>query len=311
MNWKPISQFTLTPELGLATSLWNVDGEKHHTMRPTAGLYANANVTKKLSLGGSLSLYTEAPSASSSSNVLVKSTELLWTKGNPDLKNYLSWNTYFGASYLALDWLDLSFRVNYNRIKDDFLTVYTAAPADKGGLIQSELNATPLNIYGSYINFDFNVLNRDLKFSLCPNWYYFQSNKQKENNINYFSLNGSLSYTMKNCDFSIDYEGPSKSLDMGGMEKNWYHSICNFSFTYGNGDWHLLVKVEDIFNKKGKTKYAYTSQNYSSYRETRKWGRCFVVSLTCTFGYGKKVDRSIDISGTSNTKTSIIGKESK
>lgn len=311
MNWKPVHQFTLTPELGLFSSSWNIGGERHHTIRPTAGLYANANLTKKLSLSGRLSLYTEAPSASSSSNVLVKSTELLWTKGNPDLKNCLSWNTSFGVSYLALNWLDLSFRANYNRIKDDFLTVYTVAPADRGGLIKSERNAQPFNIYGSYIIFDFNFLDRDLKLSLCPNWYHFQANEQKENKFNYFSLDGSLSYTLKKCDFSVDYEGPSKSLNMGGMEKASYHSIWNFSFTYGNGDWHLLVKVEDIFNKKGKKKYTYTSPNYSSYLEKRKWGRCLVLSLTYTFGYGKKVDRSIDISGTSNSKTSIISNDSK
>ena len=37
-----------------------------------------------------------------------------------------------------------------------------------------------------------------------------------------------------------------------------------------------------------------------------KKGRAFTVNLTYTFGYGKKVDRSIDISGPSDAKTSVL-----
>lgn len=78
------------------------------------------------------------------------------------------------------------------------------------------------------------------------------------------------------------------------------------SITYGNGNLYLSFQAENIFSKRNKRWEQFTSPYYSSRFDFREKGRAFTVNLTYTFGYGKKVDRSIDISGPSDAKTSVL-----
>ena len=92
---------------------------------------------------------------------------------------------------------------------------------------------------------------------------------------------------------------------MGGMARDWRHDSWSATVEYGNGNLYIDLGVEDIFNNKARSREWFTSPNYSTLTHTWETGRKLTLNVTYTFGYGKKIDRSIDISGPEETKTSV------
>lgn len=307
MTWEPSSGFSISPEAGVLASLWKIETEKYNSVKPTAGLHLNATLSKKFFLSGNASFYTAAPSASASSTVMMKSSELLWVKGNTTLKDVISWSGFLSATYLTCKWLSLSFNTSYARTNDHFVSSYIAASQAQGGLIKSNVNAAPDDYVFTNIDCYLRFLNGDLTLRLDPNWRYYRTRGLYSEKYNHFTFDGSIDYTLGDCSFAVSYKGPYKDLNEAGMQKNWRHDKWNASFTYGNGNWYFSVEIEDIFNKKAHTRSIYDAINYTSILDKRTWGRSLVLNLTYTFGYGKKVDRSINLQGSSQIKTSIVG----
>lgn len=67
----------------------------------------------------------------------------------------------------------------------------------------------------------------------------------------------------------------------------------------------MNFRIDNIFNNKQKSWKNYNSANYSYYSTRFDTGRTFIVNLTYTFGYGKKLNRNINIDGPSSTSSSI------
>lgn len=307
MKWEPVSALSISPEVGVYASLWEIETEKFHSVKPTAGIHLNATLSPKIFLSGNASFYTAAPSASASSTVMIKSTDLLWIRGNTTLKDVVSWSGFLSATYLTCKWLSLSANTSYVRTNNHFVSSYITASQAQGGLIKSSINAAPDDYVSTNLDFYFRFLNGDLTLRLDPSWRYYCARGIYSKRYNHFTFDGSIDYTLGDCSFAITYKGPYKDLNDAGMQKNWRHDKWNASFTYGNGNWYFSVEVEDIFNKKAHTRSIYDATNYISTIDKRTWGRSLVLNLTYTFGYGKKVDRNISLQGSSQIKTSIVG----
>lgn len=307
--WDPLKTLSISLSPGIVGSLWQIEGKSYADISPVVRASVGWNPVSVFNIHGSLRFYMRPPSTSQSNTVLLKYSDLLWIQGDPELKGWKSWDTYIYTTYLPKSWLSLSLGVGYTRTNDDIITYYTQAPIDKGGLIKQSVNAkasdrvrTSLDIQGSF--FDDNLV---IWFS--PFWHYVNSGNTERKSYNHFSISGSIGYTLSNCEFELSYEGPYKDLESAGMEKSWKQDCWNFSFIYGNGNWYLRVGVENIFNNKGRSWTHYVSPHYSTMLNTKETGRAVAVSLSYTFGYGKKIDRDIDVSGPDTTSTSIYSTE--
>lgn len=307
MWWNPTPSITIMPEVGVYATLWNIDGERDNLVKPTFKLGLSAKASKKLKFVGKVSLYTESPDASTSNPILLKSSELLWIKGNPTLKPLLSWDSQFYTTYFAASWLDLVFFANYVRTKNGFVSIYEAADASRGGVIKNTLNAEPEDFLNTSLDIDMRFFDDDLTVTLTPNWLYERERGLYAAHFNNFYFSGNVEYSFKKCSLSLDYESPYKDLGRAGVERSWRNDKWCASFTYGNGNWFLLVKVDDIFNKKARSWSKFNENAFTSYIYNKKWGRSISISLTYTFGYGKRVDHSIDVNASSGSKTSIVG----
>ena len=75
---------------------------------------------------------------------------------------------------------------------------------------------------------------------------------------------------------------------------------------YGTGNLYLRCQVQNIFHNKSKEWTCYDSPNYFTEYDSFETGRFFSINLTYTFGYGKKVDKSIDINGPESVESSVL-----
>ena len=116
------------------------------------------------------------------------------------------------------------------------------------------------------------------------------------------------SYTVSNCEFSFHLSGKEKFLRSGGMERVSTRTTYTFGFTYGQGDIYLSLDYYETFSSKPCIMRTLTETQYYTSLE-RSYGdpRRLTVSLTYTFGFGKKVNRNIDTSRGSAAKTGVVG----
>ena len=303
--WTATEDLRLTFIPGLNASLWQIGDIREHSVSPTFSTSVDWNPSRKFMMSGTVKYRTYFPSASESNPVLVKNSELLWSVGNPYLEKLTSWDTYLYSTYLITNWISLGVGLGYDRTLNEILTDYRPMDREMGGLLQEKINIAPTNGFRGNLSIKGNFFNRKLSVRLTPQWFYTATEGDWRIHRNYFTFSGSADYTIRNVRMSVGYDGPYKALREGGREEYWRQGGWNFGITYGTGDLFLQFRLSNIFNDKQRKRICYTSPYYSTNYNSFETGRNASVQLTYTFGYGKKIDRYIDVSGAAESKTSI------
>lgn len=306
INWMPTQSFGLSFDSGVSASLWRIDGICRHTVNPIVTASLGWNPVRKFSINGALRFYMRPASASESNPVMIKTSEFLWLLGNPYLKNLTSWDTYINSTYLPQRWLSVSWGFGYVRTLNNIIFTYTPASPELGGLIKETDNAKPSDNIRANIELRSSLLDGNFSVGISPQWYYTHVRGAYSASFSYFTLSASMDYTIGDFRMELWYEGPFKDLSESGMERSWRQDRWNASLTYGNGNLFLSLRFEDILNNRRKRWIKFTSPNFTSQYNYLETGRTVSLNLTYTFGYGKKVDKNIDISGPESMKTSVL-----
>lgn len=304
--WMPSSSFGISVKPGLSASMSNVGGVKQHTIRPTAEFAVNATISPKVSFSGTTRFLLIPADASDYNSVMLKESELKWVMGNPHIRNLTAWNTYIYTSFILAQWLNLSWGFGYDKSKNTYINTYTPASPDAGGMVRRSDNAEPTHRVINNFIFSGNFFDNKLSVEVCPTWTLYKTSGAYATTFGHISASGNINYTISDFRFAIEYEGPFKALSLAGMEKSWTHDKWHASLTYGNGNFYVMAKVENIFNKKSSSWEILETPYYSSNSFKRATGRSIFVNFTYTFGYGKKVSQDIDISSAEDVKTSVL-----
>ena len=305
INWKVSQNLRMTFYPGLNASLWQIGDIREHSVSPTFSTSVDWNPSRKFMMSGTVKYRTYFPSASESNPVLVKNSELLWSVGNPYLKKDNAWDTYLYTTYLTNSWLSFGVGLGYLYWNNRILTDYLPTDREMGGLIMEKVNISPTHGLRGSLSIKGNFFDRNLSVRLTPDWNYTATEGDWRIHRNYFTFSGGVDYTIGNVDLEVEYDGPFKCLDEGGREEYWRQGGWNVGLTYGTGDLYIQFKLSNIFNDKQRERVKYTSPYYSTNYNSFETGRNASVQLTYTFGYGKKIDRYIDVSGAVESKTSI------
>lgn len=309
--WKPIRglQFALQP--GIDINYWKV-GDLDNTLRvePSARIRATWTLSRSLFIDAALAFNRKSPSASALSSVTIRENELTWLAGNPALRNYSRWAPDISLSWFPCNWFDLSFMGAFSRTNNELITTFQQAPAEMGGVIRKNVNADPLDAVNADIIATGRFFDNKFNVSLQPTWSYYQSHGEYASRQGWFRMRADANYRIGNTRIGIWYGGPEKYIRQGGMVRAWNDDNYGLSFTYGNGDLYLNVSVSNIFESRRHSWTRIGSEFYSSSVNSFNTGRSVSLRLTYTFGYGKKVDRNISISGPARTESGIVGSAS-
>lgn len=307
-QWKPKWNLSVTLSPEVTASYWHVEGtDKETEVNPSVRVDARWVITRHLMLDATLAYFRRVPGASQSGNVLLRQSELEWLMGNSGLKSTTTWWPMLHCMWMPTQNIRIFPSCSYSRDDNEFITIYEAAPADMGGIIRTYANAEPSETYAWDLHMAGDFLDNKLSIWLQPNWRYTRTQGIYADHLSYFRMRGGISYTLKNCRFSVDYGGQQKYLQNGGMERVYMKDCWNFIFTYGTGDIYLQVWYHETFRKHSMTVHELQSDVFSSARRSFGLGRSVSISLTYTFGYGKKVDRDINVKGPSTVQTGVLG----
>ena len=306
VSWNLSRSVRLSAYPGVSVSLWQIGNVRHHTVNPIGDISALWRVNRKLRFSGSLRFGVYSASASESNPVLVRVSELLWHKGNPYLKNYSSSDIYFHSTYIPKGWLRMMLGIGYTRTYNPIISEYTPASPEAGGLIKELVNTGTFDRLRAVLEVNGSFFEDRLSVSLSPGWRYEYARGERRTGLGHFRLSGSADYTVGDFRFEVEYQGAGKGLRSSGIERFRWPDRWSASIVYGTGNLYLSCKVQDIFHNKRKEWSRYDSPNYLTEYDSFETGRVFSINVTYTFGYGKKVDKGIDISGPESVESSVM-----
>lgn len=305
LGWSPINTLNVTFNPGFFLTQWNIGDVHEHTLFPTANTSIRWSPSRKYSMSGSLSFGVTPPKANESNPVIVRESELMWSVGNPYLKNRTLWDADLYNTYLVKNGLSLGAMLSYTHYNGEIIPDYKPASIDKGGLIRENVNAKDYRNLRASVSVNWTIPGTHLSMSVDPQWNYTHVKEGQDNGLHSFYLSGKANYSFGNCRVNLNYSSPRRGLHQSGMERTWGQDRCDIGFTYGNGNLFLNVRVFNVFHSHMKRWQSFTSPHFSTNYTTFKTGRQLIVDFTYTFGYGRKVDRNIDISDPQSVESSV------
>lgn len=305
--WQQSNNLSLTVRPGLRLRYWEVDKEQYSRVDPACELSLWWGINRKLNLSANLWYNSFYPTASHSGDVMVKQNELEWLQGNPALHNESRWNASLFLTWLPANWLNFNIASSYIRENDSFIDLYSLADPSLGGIVKTYSNGSPVDTYTLHGNISARFFDSNLSLSLSPQFTYTKAHGKYADELSWFRMRGSVSYDVGNCSFGIWYGGTEKWIDNCGMVRSWNSDSWDFMFSYGNGNLYLDFRLGDIFNTKSKSWKELRSDVFTSMLNNLTTGRSARITLTYTFGYGKQVDKRIDVVRPSETESGALG----
>lgn len=248
------------------------------------------------------------PFASSSNSATVQSSELLWIKGNPDLRNTIFAMTAVKYNYIPSDWFSLTGRLEYEGNYKRLAYIYSSEPG-YDGLVRHFVNSGDAHGYTAQIGANVKLLDKRLSLSADGNFTREVLTGAGSDRRNL--LNGSLTgiYYLGNFSLALYYSSPTRQLNAWTYGTYYkYSSSYGLQATYGIADLNVTLNIGNWFRKTGTTRALFATSRYtnSSVSWSEGNGRYLSLSIKYTVGYGKKVKRGNEVGAGSGGGSAIL-----
>lgn len=298
--------FSFAP--GVQIDYWHVSGSDTYTnVLPKASFNFYWTMHRRSSLQAYVEYFNRQPSASMSGDVTIRQDELNWLRGNTSLRNCETWFTDVSYSWMPLRMFTLTASLSYTRNDKEFITTYEPADEQMGGVIKTYANGAAVNSYALNMVMILRLFDDKLMLHAQPVFSYSHVGGPYADSMPWFRMRASASYDIGNFSISCNYSSAQKGLQNGGMQTSWMQDFFEAGVTYGNGDIYVHLGVGNIFHAKSKQWTKTDAGVYNSLLTSYDLGRRVNLSFTYTFGYGKKVERNIDIAPGGEIKSGALG----
>ena len=294
----------VTPSLNI--NYWRVHGSEQHTeVTPTAQAMFFYTPSRKLNMNFSLWYFSTTPGASKSSDVLLRQDELNWVEGSTTLKSSDFWRPSIHVTWMPYSWLRISPSCFINYQSNQMVSTYRQAPQDMGGLIRTYTNASSMYTYGADLSVMAQFLNNNLTLQIQPEWRLYHPTGEYAGHCGWLRLRGFVEYTMGNFRAELSYGGAQKYMT-DPMTTAKSHQQVSLYLTYGQGDIYVSAWYSESFSGDARSWNWMNTPYFSSVSENFSPGRSGGISVSYTFGYGKKIDRALDIDAPSGGDSSVL-----
>ncbi len=293
-SWTPNDKFNLSLVPGIRTEYWNFEGEKTQSRcAATAEIFLNWRISSKFRMTASSYYRNYSTKASEASDIILKSSDLLWIKGNPNLKSMDQWTTGIRATWLPSDMFYVGASFTWSRFNNADRAIYTAAPAEMGGLIKTYSNVGGLDEIYASVDLTGRFLKNKLTVNIHPSLDYGKIGGDMKRDKLSFQIDASASYQFGNFNADVRYRKSTPSLSVFSMTESRNNDQLSISLSWGIKDLYASVGVDNIISKV-KSWSNYNSPNYSYNEWGSSWPLQVTVSLSYTISYGKRTNSNID-----------------
>lgn len=300
-------QFSLNIDGGSAWEQSGINGHKTTDCYPFTHINAQYSFAQKSKVG----LYFQYASFNASpadlSDAILPENEYLYITGNPDLHNsrHITIMGQYSWSYnrkITFGAYGRYFRV-FNRMVNLYLPYLDGdcllrRPENNGDFINWELGA----------NLRLSLLNQNLQFTIRPNLKHYESTGVLSRKITPLYCSFAAAYYLNSLYLNTTVISPFKSMGRDGYitGQQWYYDIeCGWA----NSNWNLRLTAVNFFNRGWRGAESSFISPYYSISSTPLsilHHPSIQLTTTFTFGYGKKIQRTDEQTGSASAGSSAI-----
>ncbi|MCM1448799.1 MAG: hypothetical protein NC082_00500 [Clostridiales bacterium] len=248
------------------------------------------------------------PNASQKSPNMLQQDELMWYKGTPELKDYKYTNALLSYTWLPNNRWQLTADAYFGYIKDRCVTLYSPTGPD-GAMLRQYFNG------GDYFS-DYIGINATGKFfggklvaKLRPQFWVRKTTGDYAWRNNQLTCTAQLTYYFGNFYLWGYYMTPSKYQENHSGVISRTPSKYLIQIGWGKGAWNINASAYNFFHTSWEDYKETLSSEYYSFDRTAfgtQHHSRYSVSVTYTIGYGKKVQRNNEISGSGTAGSAIL-----
>lgn len=299
----------LTAYAGVAAEWNRINGNSINTAYP----YGVVNLRYSPNSKNTLSFWTQystySPTADSKNPTLIQQNELFFMCGNPELKTYPKFELNSSYTWSPTNKFDLTAMLMYTHFHNKISNTYTLT--DGGvAVLQGYCNRGNTNVVYAMVSGAVSLLDGRLRISATPFITLYRGHKIDMPNLNAFSFQGDASYNMGSFYIGAKVNINNRSYNDYEMNR-LIKSKPEYSFYagWGNSHWSAYVSVKEIFRRSWDN---WTSAIYSPIYDSEttqvstRLRQNIYITLTYTFGYGKKIRRGNELGGNVSKSQSTI-----
>lgn len=239
---------------------------------------------------------------------ILQDNEFMYVSGNPLLENSRNLMINLGYTWMPSNAFGLSAFGNLNEFFDRQLTTYEHYK-DGEALIRNYRNSG--NFIKGEIGFavNWNLLEGKLQIYGRPKQTFYKSTGVYNKTYNPLSVTVQATYYLNSFYFQAYYQSPDKMMFTSSPQINKSRNFHSLTVGWANSEWNIRFMGANFFNRGWSSAQIVTeSPLYTEYREnigTSSHSR-INVSITYTFGYGKKVQRGNEVGEQSGANSAIM-----
>lgn len=239
---------------------------------------------------------------------MLQQDELMWYAGTPGLDNY--WNHRADATYTWLPnnkW-QLSLNGAHFIADNRVATIYTPTAPD-GTMLRQYLNDGNFSWTTVTANATAKFLGGKLIARLSPMYTHYSTTGEYAQKMNGLQCTAQLTWYFGDFYLFGWHTTPRKDLNQTSGIKDRTPSRYQIQIGYGKGAWRASATAYNFLRSSWESSRETLTSPYYQF-DRRTYGTAqhmrFQFSVTYTFGYGKKIQRGDEVSGSGTGQSSIL-----
>ncbi|MDE6154124.1 MAG: TonB-dependent receptor family protein [Muribaculaceae bacterium] len=300
----------MTAAGGMAWERIIVDGNNRNDIYPYGLLQLSYAVNSRNNISFLAQLANSTPNQAVRGSNQVRVNELMYHKGNPELKGNPFIDGNLSYSWTPGNRFSASFFCRYWERFNTFVPYYTYN-SDKTAIVKTYINSGNFIRVQVGANMTLKLLDGSLQLQVKPMLVFYRSTGYYDQHKTPFRFNASATYYLGNLFFQGHYELGNRFIlenSMAGTyikERDYYH----ISMGWSNANLNVRLSAIDFLRSDWvKSRREISSPVFTETAEIlgRSSHRRINLSVTYTFGYGKKVQRGNEVSEQRGAASAIL-----
>lgn len=303
-----IQKFSLYADAGVLWERTSINTIKNDDVYPYVHFNIRYTPNNKNAFSAYFQFANNTPGIDQKASDLLRDNEVMYITGNPSLDNSRHITFNINYTWLPSNVFNMSAYGRYFELFDRFITAYE--PFDNGrALLRTYIND------GNYVQSEIgiaailNLFNKSLQLYVSPNQKFYRSTGVFDKSFYPFQITAQATYYLKQWYFQAYYQSHQKMMFTGSPTTYRSRDFYSLSAGWSNSDWNISLTAYNIFNSNWSTSDRYIqSPLYAEHRTTygtNSHAR-LNLSVTYTFGYGKKVKRGNEVGEQSGVSSAIM-----
>ena len=303
-----IQKFSLYADAGVLWERTSINTIKNDDVYPYVHFNIRYTPNNKNAFSAYFQFANNTPGIDQKASDLLRDNEVMYITGNPSLDNSRHITFNINYTWLPSNVFNMSAYGRYFELFDRFITAYE--PFDNGrALLRTYIND------GNYVQSEIgiaailNLFNKSLQLYVSPNQKFYRSTGVFDKSFYPFQITAQATYYLKQWYFQAYYQSHQKMMFTGSPTTYRSRDFYSLSAGWSNSDWNISLTAYNIFNSNWSTSDRYSqSPLYAEHRTTygtNSHAR-LNLSVTYTFGYGKKVKRGNEVGEQSGVSSAIM-----